>query len=105
MTDGEGNETQGHIGDHGKGVHLLKGVEAQTGDPEAAQHTGPDQDAGNQVGGDVRKMEFDKKTGHQKPGEQGDRNQEKGLHNRGLRFLSGFVGVRFRTGEIVALLR
>ncbi len=91
MTDGKGDETQGHVRDHGQGVHLLRGVEAQAGYAESAQDAGPDQDTGNQVGCDVRQAEFDKKPGHQQAGEQSDCNEQKSLH-KGARILSEILG-------------
>ena len=65
MADGEGDEAQGHIGDHGQGIHLFKGVETETGDPQSAQNAGTDQHAGHQVGRDIGQMKFDKQAGHQ----------------------------------------
>ena len=82
MADGEGDEAQGHIGDHRKGVHLFKGIEPETGDTQPAQHARPDEHAGHQIGGYVRQMKLDKQTGHKKPREQGDCDQQQGLHKR-----------------------
>lgn len=91
MTDGEGDEAQGHIGNHGQGVYLLRGVEAQAGYAKTSQYAGPDQDTGHQIGCNVRQAEFDKKPGHQKTGEERDRDQQKCLH-KGARILSEILG-------------
>ena len=80
MADGEGNEAQCHVGDHRQGIDLLKGVESEAGDAQPSQHAGADQHAGDQVGRNVRQMEFHKQTGHQQPREQGNCNQQQGLH-------------------------
>ena len=80
MADGEGNEAQGNIRDHRKGIHLLKGIETHARNSQPSQDTGADQHAGHQVGGNVREMEFIKQTGHQQSGEKGNRNQQKCLH-------------------------
>ena len=65
MTDGKGNKTKGHIRDHRKRIHLFKGVKAQARNPQPSQDTWSDKHAGDQVGGNVRQVEFVKQTGHQ----------------------------------------
>ena len=81
MADGKGNEAQGHIRDHRKRIHLLKGIETQARNSQPSQDTGTDQHTGHQVGSDVRQMKFIKQTGHQQSGEKGNRNQQKRLHS------------------------
>ena len=80
MSDGESDEAQGDVGDHGQGIHLICRIESDSGQAQAAQHAGPDEDAGDQVGSYVRQMELNKKPGHQQTGKKGDCNQQKGLH-------------------------
>ena len=96
MTNGKGDEAQGHVRDHGQGVHLIRGVEAQAGYSQTTEHAGSDQDTGYQIGGNVRQAEFDKKPCHQQTGKEGKSKQQKCLHKR-LRFLSEIHCVSNRT--------
>ena len=62
VTDGECDEAQGHIGNETHFFHEFKGVEAQAGNTQLAQNQGTNQNARNEVTGDVRQVEFHKQT-------------------------------------------
>ena len=63
--DGEGDEAHGDVGEQRQRLDVIIRREAQSGDTEAAQGAGTDQEPCSEEGGDVRKIPEVEYTGHE----------------------------------------
>ncbi len=83
VTDIKGDEAQGDIRDDGEitdGGDLVVEAEAEAADGEAADAVGAHHNAGDEVGGDVGKMEPLEGTGHHQSGDKAHRQAEQSLN-------------------------
>ena len=82
VAHGKSDEAQGGLAHNAEDVHLVKGVEAQTGDIQPPQEERPEKQPGHQVGRDGGKMQQSGKAGHKQSADQcyGQTNQIN-LHN------------------------
>lgn len=72
VTDIKGDEAQSHITEYREGFYMFGAYKAQTGDLELSQYIRADQNTGDQVSGDGRKLQFFRHTGQQKARNCGD---------------------------------
>ena len=72
IADGECNEAQGSLGDDAQALHLVQGVEAQTGDADRAHNEGTHQQTGHQICGDGGQVQLLGQTGHHQSADHGN---------------------------------
>ena len=80
IADGEGDEAQGHLGNYVQRLHLCGGAEAQAEQLQRADAVGPQQQAGNQIGGYGGQVQLFGQTAQQQPAHQGQGQLDQDFH-------------------------